>query len=224
MDQPSPQASLHESTSPAALYEPPMVPAIVAAWVPALVELLSLQRGPHGLDVACGTGVVARHVTRQVGPAGRVVGLDVHPNMWEMARRMAPASEWREGNAIERPFSAQEFAAGVCQPGLPCFPTKPQALRARHSILIPEGRLALALWYPLDSSPGHHALAQDLARHVSNDAATLMSNVFGWGEAEASSARLEEAGLWEIPRRHEERMARFPSQDALTQVVVMGSV
>jgi len=52
MDQPSPQASLHESTSLAEIYEQHMVPAILAAWVPALVDLLSLQRGHHVPDVA----------------------------------------------------------------------------------------------------------------------------------------------------------------------------
>jgi ubiquinone/menaquinone biosynthesis C-methylase UbiE len=223
MDQPSQQASLHESTSLAEIYEQHMVPAIFAAWVPALVELLSLQRGHHVLDVACGTGLVARHVTRQVGPEGRVVGLDVHPNMLAMARRMAPEIEWREGNAIELPFSEQEFDAVVCQQGLQFFPNKPQALREMHRILIPEGRLALALWCPIDTSPGHHALAQGLARHVSTDAATLMYNVFGLGEAETISALLEEAGFREIHIRQEERMARFPSQDDFTKVMVMGS-
>jgi hypothetical protein len=93
-----------------------------------------------------------------------------------------------------------------------------------HRILIPEGRLALALWCPIDTSPGHHALAQGLARHVSKDAATLMYNVFGLGEAEAISALLEEAGFREIHIRQEERMARFPSQDDFTKFVVMGSV
>ena len=224
MDQPSQQASLPESKSPAEIYEQHMVPAIFAAWVPALVELLSLQRGHHVLDVACGTGLVARHVTRQVGPEGRVVGLDVHPNMLAMARRMAPEIEWREGNAIELPFSEQEFDAVVCQQGLQFFPNKPQALREMHRVLTPEGRLALALWCTIETSPGHHALAQGLARHVSTDAATLMYNVFGLGEAETISALLEEAGFREIHIRQEERMARFPSQDDFTKVMVMGSV
>jgi O-phosphoseryl-tRNA(Cys) synthetase len=53
---------------------------------------------------------------------------------------------------------------------------------------------------------------------------TLMSNAFGLGEAEAISALLEEAGFRAIHIRQEERMARFPSPDDFTKVVVRASV
>jgi ubiquinone/menaquinone biosynthesis C-methylase UbiE len=201
-----------------------MVPAIFASWVPALVELLSLQPGQSVLDVACGTGSVTRHVISQVGREGRVVGLDFNANMLEMAKRMAPEIEWHEGNALDLPFSEQEFDAVVCQQGLQFFPDKPQALREMHRVLKPSGRLGLALWCRIETSPGHHALAQGLERCVNKEAATLMYNVFGLGEPKTISALLEEAGFREIYIRQEERMARFPTQDDFTQYVVMGSV
>ena len=47
--------------SPAEIYERHMAPAIFASWVSALVDLLELKRGDQVLDVACGTGLVARH-------------------------------------------------------------------------------------------------------------------------------------------------------------------
>lgn len=224
MDKSSQQASPEASKSPAEIYEQHMVPAIFSSWVPALTDLLSLQRGQSVLDVACGTGVVTRHVMDQVGPEGHVVGLDMNTNMLEMARRMAPEIEWHEGNALDLPFSEQEFDAVVCQQGLQFFPDKPQALREMHRVLRPGGHLALAMWCPIETSPGHHALAQGITRHISEDVASLMYGAFSSGEAEAIRVLLETAGLREVHIRQEERMARFPSLDDFITHVLMGSV
>jgi ubiquinone/menaquinone biosynthesis C-methylase UbiE len=224
MNQPAPQSSPQEQRSAGEIYEQHMVPAIFAAWVPALVQLLSLQPGQRVLDVACGTGSVTRHLLGQVGSEGRVVGLDFNANMLEMARRIAPEIEWREGNALHLPFSARAFDAVVCQQGLQFFLDKSQALREMYRVLDPNGTLALALWCTIETSPGHHALAQGLERHVSQEAATLMYNVFGLGEAKTIRNLLEDAGFREVQIRQEERIARFPSQDDFTTYVVKGSV
>src|ERR1700755_1574131 len=45
------------------------------AWTQGLVQLASPQEGDRLLDVACGTGPVARQAAPFVGPTGRVVGL-----------------------------------------------------------------------------------------------------------------------------------------------------
>jgi ubiquinone/menaquinone biosynthesis C-methylase UbiE len=223
MDQSSQRLSQQALRSPGEIYEQHMVPAVFASWVPALIELLSLQRGQSVLDVACGTGSVTRQIIGQVGHEGRVVGLDVNKNMLEMARRLAPDIEWHEGNAMELPFSAQEFDAVVCQQGLQFFPDKPQALCEMHKVLKPGGRLALALWCSIETSPGHHALAQGIARHVSQDVASLMGNAFSLGEAEAISTLLEVAGFREKHIRQEERMAKFPSPNNFATSVVKAS-
>jgi ubiquinone/menaquinone biosynthesis C-methylase UbiE len=85
------------------------------------------------------------------------------------------------------------------------------ALCEMHRVLKPGVRLALALWCSIETSPGHHALAQGIARHVSQDVASLMGNAFSLGEAEAISTLLEVAGFREKHIRQEERMAKFPS-------------
>lgn len=224
MDPSSHQSNPQEQRSPGEIYEQHMVPAIIAAWVPALVELLSLRPGQSVLDVACGTGSVTRHILGQVGSEGHVVGLDVNSTMLEMANRIAPEIEWREGNVLELPFPEGEFDAVVCQQGLQFFPDKPKALREMHRVLDPNGTLALALWCTIETSPGHHALARGLERHVGLEAATLMYNVFGLGEAKTIRDLLEDAGFREVEIRREERMARFPAQDDFTTYVVMGSV
>src|SRR5688572_12443438 len=73
-------------------YEQNLVPAMFAPWVPRLIDLAGMYAGDHVLDVACGTGVVARLASTRVGEAGRVVGLDVNGAMLSVARSL-PAVE-----------------------------------------------------------------------------------------------------------------------------------
>jgi ubiquinone/menaquinone biosynthesis C-methylase UbiE len=218
------QAQIQPTESPAEIYERHMVPAIFAPWVSALLDLVAPQPGERVLDVACGTGVVARHAMSQVGARGRVVGLDLNPNMLAIARACAPAVEWREGNAIALPFAAHAFDVVVCQQGLQFFPDSGMALREGHRILVPGGRLALAVWCAIESSPGHHALAQGLERYVGAEAAALMSAVFRLGDARTLQTVLEMAGFRKVRVRREQRVARFPSPEVFTRWVVVGSV
>src|SRR5215467_16225877 len=86
----------------AEIYERHMVPAIFGPWAEDLLVLAAPQAGERVLDVACGTGVVARLAAQRVSPSGTVVGLDLNPGMLTVARtpRLPPGAqiEWREGN------------------------------------------------------------------------------------------------------------------------------
>src|SRR5215469_11813202 len=82
-------------------YERYLVPSIFGPWASDLVALAALQPGEHVVDIACGTGIVARTAARGVGSGGGVVGLDLSVPMLEVARSAAAAEgvsiEWREG-------------------------------------------------------------------------------------------------------------------------------
>jgi len=92
------------------------------AWAQALVQLAAPEEGDRVLDVACGTGPVARYAAPLVGPTGRVIGLDLNAGMLAIARTMPQqegvAIEWREGNATALPFPDASFDRVCCQQGL----------------------------------------------------------------------------------------------------------
>lgn len=218
------QTQKSPAKSPAEIYEHHMVPAIFTPWVPALLGLAAPHLGERLLDVACGTGVVARHAVSQVSPRGRVAGLDMNPKMLDMARACESSVEWIEGDAQALPFADREFDIVVCQQGLQFFPNRDVALREMHRVLVPGGRLTLALWCEIESSPGHYALAQGLERQVGPEAAALMYAVFRLGDTETIHTLLVEAGFCDVRIHREERMARFSSPEAFTRFVVVGSV
>ena len=85
-------SSTHETfqlTAEAAeVYEAAFVPAFFAQWAPRLLDAAGVGNGHCVLDVACGTGIVARGAADRVGPSGEVVGLDLSDAMLAVARRV----------------------------------------------------------------------------------------------------------------------------------------
>jgi ubiquinone/menaquinone biosynthesis C-methylase UbiE len=137
----------------AELYERYPARYILAPWAPLLVESAGAAAGDRVLDVACGTGVVARAAARSVGPAGRVVGIDLNPGMIAVARS-GPAPdgapiEWFERSALDLQLGDASFDVVLCQQGLQFFPEKLIALREMRRVLDHGGRLALSVWNTL---------------------------------------------------------------------------
>ena len=156
----------------AEMYERGLVPAIFAPWAAVLIKQAALQRGERVLDVACGTGVVARLAVQQVGSTGRIIGLEKDAERLAVARSLPPVPgvslEWQESNALAMPFADAYFDALLCQQGLQVFPDRPAALREMHRALVPGGRLILSVWGSLEQCPGYAALVGALERHLSS--------------------------------------------------------
>ena len=151
------------------LYERYIVPAVTALWAADLVEWAAPGPGERVLDVACGTGVVARLAAEGVG-AGRVVGLDINAGMLAVARSLPPRAglpiEWHEGSALSMPFPDAAFDLVLCQLGLQFFPDRPAALREMRRVLSPSGRLGLSVYSSIEHDPVAYALADALDRHL----------------------------------------------------------
>jgi len=133
----------------AELYERYVVPYILGPWAPGLVELAALQPGEHVLDLACGTGVVARLAATKVEPTGHVTGLDLNAAMLAVARSLPPppgtSITWVEGSAVAMDLPDASFDVILYQQGFQFFPDQPAALREMHRVLVPGGRVLLSV-------------------------------------------------------------------------------
>jgi ubiquinone/menaquinone biosynthesis C-methylase UbiE len=165
--------------TPPANYERFFVPVIGAPLADDLVRRADLRPGERVLDVACGTGVVARLAAEKVGDAGAVAGLDVNPGMLAVARSTTPSDlhiEWHEASAESIPLPDDSFDAVMCQMGLQFIPDKQAALREMRRVLTPGGRLVLNVPGPTPQEFG--VLRDSLERHVSAEAAGFVDLVF----------------------------------------------
>jgi ubiquinone/menaquinone biosynthesis C-methylase UbiE len=211
-------------------YERALVPAVFAAWAPLVVGLADPRPGERVLDVACGTGVVARLVAQQVGRTGNVIGLDLNPGMLAVATSNSSTDPptnapitWREASATKMPFPDAAFDLAYCQLGLQFFPDRPAALREMYRVLVSGGRLGLMVWRGIQYSPGFVVLAAALERHVSTEAAGIMRAPFALAEAEELRALVAAEGFREITIRPVAGTVRFPSVGRFVQDYVGGS-
>ena len=162
------------------------------------VDQLTLVEGQRVLDVACGTGVVARLVAPRVTP-GRVVGIDLNEGMLDVARNIGDADssmvEWLKGDAMALPFQSC-FDTVLCQQGLQFVPDRSAALASMRRALVPGGTLGINVFG--SPSPFHTALARGLASAGETDAARLCLAPFGLSDRHELIALLEAAGFADV--------------------------
>jgi ubiquinone/menaquinone biosynthesis C-methylase UbiE len=205
-------------------YQRHLVPTIFEPWADDLVDLAAPQLGERVLDVACGPGVVARLAARRAG-AGQVTGLDINQGMVEVARSLSSdlAISWEEGSALQMPFPDEAFDLVLCQQGVQFFPDRAAGLQEMRRVLLPGGRVAVAVWGPIEQSPGFAALAAALERHVSPAAAAAARSPFSLPGIEELRDLVEGAGLSNAEVHSRTKMLRFPQPAEFVAQYVWGS-
>lgn len=195
----------------AKFYEQHFVPALYAQWPPRTVRAAQVKRGDRVLDIAAGTGIVARFAENQTAPTGSVVGYDINPGMVVLANSLAPHIEWVVGPAEKLPFDDATFDAVTCQFGLPYFQDPVAALREMKRVLKKGGRLALTVWDSLDNTPGYRTLIGLVDQVCGSKAADLLRLPYSASDLGVLNAWCHEAGFPVIAVNTMEGMAKFDS-------------
>ena len=211
------------SDDAAAIYERSFVPALFGRSAAMLADAAGIGRGDRVLDVGCGTGVVAREAARRVGPGGRVVGLDLNPRMLEVAGRLAPDIEWRQGDAGRLPFGDGTFDVVASQYALMFFPDPARALCEMWRVLSPGGRLAVAVCGSQADAQGYAALTEVAERVCTPEVVELLRSPFALGDRERLADLVRAAGIDGAEVTTRDCPVRFPSIDALVRTEVMAS-
>jgi ubiquinone/menaquinone biosynthesis C-methylase UbiE len=202
-------------------YERYFVPTIGMAWATALLDAAELDPGDRVLDVACGTGLVARLAAERVGRDGAVAGLDINPAMLAVARSVPSSGasiEWHEASAESLPLADAGFDVVLSSLGLQFVPDKASALREMQRVLAPAGQLAIATVGP--TPPLFVVLEQALARHVKPEAAGFTRAVFSLHEPQELEKMTSGAGFHHVEVRSEALSVTLPAPaDFLWQYV-----
>ncbi len=210
--------------SAAEVYEEFFIPALFQEWTGRVAEAAGVRPGQTVLDVACGTGILAREAAARVGPNGSVVGLDVNEGMLAVAASKAPQIEWRHGQAEALPFDDARFDAVMSQFGLMFFEDRATAIQEMLRVLKPGGRLAIAVWDTLDHTPGYAAMVNLLARLFGDAVADGLRSPYTLGDLAALRSLLDEAGVPHAAIETQMGTARFPSIESWVYTDIKGWV
>ncbi len=211
-----------EEIAAARAYEQLHVPALFQQWAPRVVEAAQVRSGDRVLDVACGTGVLAREAIQRVGTGGSVIGIDVNPGMLAIARQLASSVDWREGTAEALPFDDDSFDAVISQFGLMFFQDRTAALREMLRVLRPGGRIAVAVWESLANSEAYPIEVELLERRAGKQAAEALKAPFVLGDPIEVSALFRDAGAASVELTTLPGTARFPSIRAMVEADLRG--
>lgn len=207
----------------AVVYERFFVPALFAQWTEPVLDAAETDPAmPRMLDVACGTGILARAASARLRPGGHIVGIDPNEAMLAVAAECAPDIDWRMGHAEQLPFDDEIFDAVLCQFGLMFFENREAGLREMLRVLRPGGPLVVAVWDTQQHSPGFASLTALLDRIVGQAAGDALRVPFSLGRVETLHTLCAQAGMPDVQIATKAGTARFPSLEAWIRTNVRG--
>ncbi|MBI3007481.1 MAG: arsenite methyltransferase [candidate division NC10 bacterium] len=151
-----------------------------------------VQPGQVVLDIGSGAGIDCLLAAERAGPGGRVIGVDMTPEMLRRAEASARAAgcsnvEFRLGEAECLPVADTSVDWVISNCVLNLSPDKPAVFREIHRVLRPGGRLQVA-----------DVVAEDLPEPLREDLAAWSGCLAGALSEADYVAGLEAAGFAEV--------------------------
>ena len=212
--------------SPAEVYERYLSRAIADPWTRVLLELASPKPGERVLDIACGTGSVARQVAPMVGISGQVLALDINSKMLEVGRAQpSPAGAsilWQEGDATRLELPGDAFDLVLCQQGFQFFPDRVVSGREMRRVLRDGGSAVISVWQSLNSHPVYEALFTETARLL-DVPITDVDVAFSLSNSDELYTLLSGAGFQYIEITPRSLSIRMPEPERFVQFSILGA-
>jgi SAM-dependent methyltransferase len=216
------EPNLDDQIAGARAYEALHVPALFRQWCPRVLDAAGVAIGHRVLDVACGTGVLAREAAVRVGSPGLVTGVDPGRGMLTVAKELAPHIEWQDGTAESLPFPDRSFDAVVSQFGLMFFTDRTQALREMIRVLKPGGRLTVAVWDSLEKSDAFPVEVELIERLAGQAAADALRAPFALGDRDTLIGLFENSEVTSVDIETHNGTARFPNVRTMIEADLRG--
>lgn len=215
-----------QNLSPAEAYERYLSRTIADPWTRVLLEIAVPEVGEQVLDLACGTGSVARQLAPMVGKSGQVLAIDINADMLDVGRGQATptgaAIVWQQGDAAHLDLPDDAFDLVLCQQGLQFFPDRAASVREVRRVLRHGGRSVISVWRDLDQHPLYKTLFTATADHLGVSISEV-DVAFSLSEPGELWALLNDAGFQQIEIISKSLLISMPEPERFVQLSVLGA-
>ena len=196
-------------------YDRYMVPLIFEAYAADLARRVASLSPAAVLEVAAGTGVVARALAPRLSAEASYVVTDLNEPMLEYAAsRQAPDPRiaWRQANALALPFEDATFDVVCCQFGAMFFPDRVAAYREAKRVLKRGGHFLFSVWDRIEENVFADEVTNALARIFPDDPPRFLARTpHGYHDTDRVRSDLAEAGFSRVIIETKAEQSRAPS-------------
>ncbi len=201
-------------TSVANAYDDVLVPVLFKPWAERLISAHQPWAGRAVLDLATGTGIVARLLADQVGSDGKVVAADINGEMLAIAKRRC-ADVDSVVSFVESPAHPLDVADAtvdvvVCQQGFQFFPDRGAAAQEMHRVLRPGGRVIVSTWRPVTECEFFGAVCSALNSIGVSEIADAMRVPFDFMPETELASHFDAAGFASVEVKQQEQDLVLP--------------
>lgn len=134
-------------------YDSVLVPSLFLPWAKQLIDDCKPLKGKQVLELACGTGVVTKELTKSVVPFGKVIALDINSEMLNIAKEKCKDSNsitFILSSADALSIQSNSLDVVLCQQGFQFFPNKKDCATEIFRVLKPNGKVVITTWCAVD--------------------------------------------------------------------------
>ncbi len=195
----------HNYAPVCALYDRHLVPALFEPYAIDLAQRVSMECTQGSvLELACGTGILTRHLRSHLKSAMSLTATDINPDMLDYARNKLTSVNgisWKQADIADMPFSDASCHAVVCQFGLMFVPDKERAFREMRRVLAKDGLLAFSVWDRMEQNPYSMIVHETVAGFFPDNSPQFFKAPFSFADVDVQRRLLTENGYGKIEIR-----------------------
>ncbi|MEP6607334.1 MAG: methyltransferase domain-containing protein [Burkholderiaceae bacterium] len=161
------------------IYDKYLVPLIFEPYAEDLAHRVAARQPARVLEIAAGTGVVTRHLSKSLPSTCTIVATDLNQPMLDQAAAvgtMRPV-EWQQADAMQLPFPDASFDVVACQFGVMFFPDKARAYAETRRVLRPGGVYIFNAWDRIEQNEFADIVTRALATLFPADPPRFMARI-----------------------------------------------
>ena len=156
------------------VYQRYFEPNLFVPWTEDMLRRAAIENGETALDLGCGPGIVARTLAERPGFSGTIVGVDINPQMIEMATALSSALpvpiEYVRGDAQQVPLEDSSFDVVLSQQMWNSVPDKTKAAKELKRVLKDGGRFVVSAWTVQPQGTYIRLLSETFEKHAPGSA------------------------------------------------------